>query len=63
MSILGKERANFSAIVYLKLFGFFSEVFPLPLGAWDRLRYSIVALHLIILPDRFDTTLNRVKSK
>ena len=31
----GEERAYLSAI---------SELFPLPLGAWDRLRYFIVAL-------------------
>ena len=41
---VGKERANLSAIVYLSLCGFCSEVFPLPLDAWDGLRYSIVAL-------------------
>ena len=35
---VGGERANFSAIAYLKLHGFVYE-FPLPLGAWDRLRY------------------------
>ena len=35
-----EERANFSAIVY----GFCSERFALPLGAWERLRYFIVAL-------------------
>ena len=41
---VGKERANLSAIVYLYLCGFCSERFPLPLGAWDGLRYFIVAL-------------------
>ena len=37
---VGEERANLSAIVC----GFCSERFPLPLGAWDGLRYFIVAL-------------------
>ena len=41
---VGKERANLSANVYLKLCGFCLENFPLPLGAWDGLRYFIVAL-------------------
>ena len=41
---VGEERANLSAIVYLLLCGFCSERFPLPLGAWDGLRYFIVAL-------------------
>ena len=41
---VGEERANFSAIVYLQLCGFCSEGFPLPLCAWDGLRYFIVAL-------------------
>ena len=40
---VGEERANLSAIVYLQLCGFCSERFPLPLGAWDGLRYFIVA--------------------
>ena len=35
----GEERANLSAIVYLKLCGFCSERFPLPLGAWDGLHF------------------------
>ena len=35
-----EERANVSAIVC----GFCSRGFPLPLGAWDGLRYSIVVL-------------------
>ena len=39
-----KERANFSAIVYLKLRGFYSERFSLPQGAWDGLCYFIMAL-------------------
>ena len=39
-----EERANLSAIVYLKLCGFCSERFPLPLCAWDGRRYFIVAL-------------------
>ena len=41
---VGEERANLSAIGYLKLCGFFLERFPLPRGAWNGLRYSIVAL-------------------
>ena len=41
---VGEERANLSAIIYLKLRGFCLERFPLPLGAWDGLRYFIVAL-------------------
>ena len=40
---VGEERAYFSAIVYLWLCGFCCERFPLPLGAWDGLRYFIVA--------------------
>ena len=39
-----EEIVNFSAIVYLQLCGFCSEGFPLPLGAWDRMRCFIVAL-------------------
>ena len=39
-----EERANLSAVVYLLLCGFCLERFPLPLGAWDGLRYFIVAL-------------------
>ena len=42
---VGEERANLSAIVYLYSCGFCSERFPLPLGAWDGLRYFIVAFH------------------
>ena len=41
---VGEERANLSAVVYLYLYGFCSERFPLPLGTWDGLRYFIVAL-------------------
>ena len=41
---VGEERANLSAVVYLKLYGFCLERFPLPLGAWDGLRYFIVTL-------------------
>ena len=41
---VGEERANLSAVVYLSLWGFCLERFPLPLGAWDGLRYFIVAL-------------------
>ena len=33
-----------SDIVYLYLCGFCLERFPLPLGAWDGLRYFIVPL-------------------
>ena len=39
-----EERANLSTVVYLYLYGFCLERFPLPLGAWDGLRYFIVAL-------------------
>ena len=39
---VGEERANLSAVAYLSLCGL--ERFPLPLGAWDGLRYFIVAL-------------------
>ena len=39
-----EERASLSAIFYLWLCGFCSERFPLPLGAWDGLRYFIVTL-------------------
>ena len=38
-----EKRANLSAVVYLLLL-FCLERFPLPLGAWDGLRYFIVAL-------------------
>ena len=41
---VGEERANLSAVVYLLLCCFCLERFPLPLGAWDGLRYLIVAL-------------------
>ena len=41
---VGEERANLSAIAYLKLCGFCSVRFPLLLGAWDGLRNFIVAL-------------------
>ena len=36
---VGEEIANLSASVYLLLCGFCFERFPLPLGAWDGLRY------------------------
>ena len=39
-----EERANLSVVVYLYLCGFCLERFPLHLGAWDGLRYFIVAL-------------------
>ena len=42
---VGEERANLSAVVNLWLCGFSLERFPLPLGAWDGLRYFIVAVH------------------
>ena len=41
---VGKERANFSSIIYLYLCGFCSKGFPFPLGAWVGLCYFIVAL-------------------
>ena len=43
---LGKRElhCNVSAVVYLQLCGFCLERFPLPRGAWDGLRYFIVAL-------------------
>ena len=41
---VGEKRDNLSAVVYLYLCGFCLERFPLPLGAWDELRYLIVAL-------------------
>ena len=40
---VGEERAHLSAIVYILLCGFCSKRFPLPLGAWNGLRYFIVA--------------------
>ena len=36
---VGVKRANLSAIMW-----FLFERYPLPLGAWDGLRYFIVAL-------------------
>ena len=41
---VGEERANLSASVYPYICGFCLERVPLPLGAWDGLRYFIVAL-------------------
>ena len=41
---VGEERANLSASVYPYLCGFCLERVSLPLGAWDGLRYFIVAL-------------------
>ena len=41
---VGEERTNLSAVVYLFLCGFCLERFPLPLGAWDGLRYFIMTL-------------------
>ena len=44
---VGEERlgatCNLSAVVFLYLCGFCLKWFPLPLGAWDELRYFIVA--------------------
>ena len=40
----GEERANVSAIVYLKLCGFCSERLYIPLGAWDGLHCFLMAL-------------------
>ena len=40
---VGDERANLSAVVYLSLCGFCLKMFPLLLGAWDGLRYFIMA--------------------
>ena len=44
ITLVGEERANLSAAVYLLLCGFCLKRFPLPLGALDGLRYFIVAL-------------------
>ena len=44
LTSVGEERANLYAVVYLKLCGFCLDRFPLPLGAWDVLRYFILAL-------------------
>ena len=41
---VGEKRTIFSAIVYLLLCGFCLDGFPLPLGAWHRLPYSIMTL-------------------
>ena len=41
---VGEERAWFSVIAYSKFCCFCSEEFYLPLCAWERLRYFIVAL-------------------
>ena len=43
-----EERANLSAVVYLKLCGFCLERFPLPLGAWDGLHCFL--WHSLSLP-------------
>ena len=43
-SVYQGRESHVSAVVYLLLFGFYSEVFPLSLGALDRLHYYIVAL-------------------
>ena len=44
MTSFGEERAGFSAIVYSYFCCVFSKEFPLPLDAWERLCYFIVAL-------------------
>ena len=46
MTSVGEERDGFSAIIYSLFCCFYSKEFPLPLGAWERLRYFIVALHV-----------------
>ena len=64
---VGEERANLSTVVNLYLCGFCLEGFPLPLGAWDGLRYFIVALpepaiYIIILRQfKNNTILNQTK--
>ena len=45
ISSVGTERANLSAVVMWFLFW----VFPLPIGAWDGLRYFIVALPMSVI--------------
>ena len=40
---VGEERANLH-VLFTCIRGFCSERFPFPLGAWDGLRYCIVAL-------------------
>ena len=42
ITLVGEERANLSAIVYLC--GFCSERFPFSFGAWNGLHNFIVAL-------------------
>ena len=39
-----EDRAYLSFVVYLLLCGFYLERFPLPLCAWDGLRYFLAAL-------------------
>ena len=48
ITAVGKERADLSAVVYLELRGFCTKRFPLPLGAWDGLRYFL--WHSLCLP-------------
>ena len=43
-SITSVGGAGLSAVVCLWLCGFCLERFPLPVGAWDGLRYFMVAL-------------------
>ena len=45
ISSVGEERANLSAVVMWFLFW----GFPLPIGAWDGLRYFIVALPMSVI--------------
>ena len=45
---VGEERASLSAVVYLYLCGFCLERFPLPLGAWNGLRFLL--WHSLSLP-------------
>ena len=41
---VGEERANLSVIIYLYYVVSVRRGLPLPLGAWDGMRYFIVAL-------------------
>ena len=47
-----EERAKVSAIVHMLLCGFFSQGFPLPLDAWDMLRFFL--WHSIGLPYNYN---------
>ena len=44
ITLVGNERANFVCYCLLVIIWFLLERFLLPLGAWDGLRYFIVAL-------------------